>query len=158
MEKNELRVVIKYLNLKGLTTTEIKKDLDSTLGGNAPSISTVNKWQSEFRRGGTSTNDAPRSGRPKDATSQENIKKLKKIVISGRKFKTREIARAVGISTGSVSRILDGDPALKLLLNANKSAPNTRAKRKKSANPKAVKIGSKHFDESNIVYLPAYQP
>lgn len=132
MDKNEIRIVIKYLHLKGLTATEIKRDLDSTLGGNAPSFSTVHKWQSEFRRGGMSTNDAPRSGRPKDVGSEENLEKLKKIALRNPEFTRRELAKAARISTGSYYRIVKGDSDLKQLIEKAKSVPHSKAQRKTS--------------------------
>jgi len=40
MDGNEMRVVIKYLNLKGLSAAEISGELNSVLGDNAPSDAT----------------------------------------------------------------------------------------------------------------------
>uniref|UniRef100_A0A0K0EG22 HTH_48 domain-containing protein n=1 Tax=Strongyloides stercoralis TaxID=6248 RepID=A0A0K0EG22_STRER len=58
MEKIEIRAVIKYFFIKGLSPTEIKADLDGTLGDSAPSFATVKNWVAEFKRGRTSTKDA----------------------------------------------------------------------------------------------------
>ena len=40
MDGNEMRVVIKYLNLKGLSAAKISGELNSVLGDNAPSDAT----------------------------------------------------------------------------------------------------------------------
>ena len=40
--------IIIYLE-KGLTTKEIHADMVSTLGDNAPALSTVKKWAAEFK-------------------------------------------------------------------------------------------------------------
>jgi hypothetical protein len=42
MEKFEIRAMINFFFLKGLTATDIKKELDSTLGDSSPSNTTVN--------------------------------------------------------------------------------------------------------------------
>jgi len=44
-------VVIKYLNLKGLSSAEILGELNSVLGDNAPSDATIYRWIEEFQRG-----------------------------------------------------------------------------------------------------------
>jgi histone-lysine N-methyltransferase SETMAR len=106
MEKTKLRAVIKYFHIKGLSPTEIKAELDSTLGESAPSFSTVKTWVADFKRGRTSTNDEQRSGRPKTATSEEMVQKLHKIVLNDRRLKLVEIAEAVGISKERAHHIL----------------------------------------------------
>lgn len=108
MEKNEIRVVIKYFYLKGLTPSEIKTELDSVLHDSSPSSATIKKWTATFKRGTTSTNDAPR-GRPKIAASEEIVAKIKKVVLSDRRMKVRVIAEASSISKSSVAGILHED-------------------------------------------------
>lgn len=49
MDKIKYRAVIKHFVLKGLTLTEIKNELDSTLGDTSPSFSTVKKLAAEFK-------------------------------------------------------------------------------------------------------------
>lgn len=66
MEKSEFRVLIKHCFLKGKDTVEAKAWLDKHYGDSAPSYSTVKSWFADFRRGRTTTNDAERSGRPKE--------------------------------------------------------------------------------------------
>jgi len=46
----------------------------------------------------TNTEDAPHSGRPKEATNAEIVKQVHQIVLSDRRVKLRELAEAVGIS------------------------------------------------------------
>ncbi|KYQ50026.1 Histone-lysine N-methyltransferase SETMAR [Trachymyrmex zeteki] len=67
MERNEFRAVIKHLHMKSLTPKEIKAELDNIHSTSAPAFSTVYNWVNEFKRGRTSTCDAPRSGRPIEA-------------------------------------------------------------------------------------------
>ena len=60
--KVEYRAVIRYLYLKGNNNS-------------APSCAQVKFWVGEFKRGRTSLEDGPRSGRPLDATNEEMCKK-----------------------------------------------------------------------------------
>jgi len=62
MDRNEKRVVTKYLNLKGLSAAEISGELNSVLGDNALSGATIYRWIAEFQRGWKSTEDEHRSG------------------------------------------------------------------------------------------------
>ncbi|GBP15478.1 hypothetical protein EVAR_71907_1 [Eumeta japonica] len=59
MEKIELCTVIKYMCLKNLTIKRIIKDLQDTLGANAPPYSTVVRYCDEFKRERISTKDDP---------------------------------------------------------------------------------------------------
>jgi len=81
MEREEIRTVIKYFNIKGLTPAEIENELDSTLGDSAPSLSTVKEWAAEFKRGSISTNDAPSSGREpsSDKERQRVLEMIKEV-------------------------------------------------------------------------------
>lgn len=106
MEKSEFRVVIKHYFLKGKNATETKSRLDKHYGESAPSFSTVKNWFAEFKRGRTSTQDEHRSGRPIEATTPENTRKIHKMIMEDRKVKIREIAEAINISKDSIWRII----------------------------------------------------
>jgi len=71
MDKIWHRGVIKYLQKKGLTPKEIHADMVSNLRDDAPALSTVKKWEAEFKRG--SLEDDLRSGCPSTAFTQEKI-------------------------------------------------------------------------------------
>ncbi|XP_011055471.1 PREDICTED: uncharacterized protein LOC105146723 [Acromyrmex echinatior] len=66
--------------------------------------------------GRTSTEDAPRSGRPKEATNAEIVKQVHRIVLSDRKVKLRELTEAVGISKERAGYILHDVLEMKKLL------------------------------------------
>ena len=53
--------MIKHLNLRGLTSKEIKAELDQVHGTSAPVFAAVYNWINEFKRGRTSTKDEHRS-------------------------------------------------------------------------------------------------
>ena len=84
MEKVELRAVIKYLCKKGMTPMEIHEDFMKTLENESPSYSKVKKWAAECKRGGESIEDDARSGRPKDATTDENVEIVHNLVMCER--------------------------------------------------------------------------
>ena len=73
-----------------------------TLGKNAPCYTTVKKWVDEFRRGKESVEDDPRVGRPKEATTQEQINSVHEALLSDRRSTVRIWAETCGISVGSV--------------------------------------------------------
>lgn len=115
MEKIEYRAVIKYLVLKGNTPTQIKDELDAVYGDSAPSFTTVKFWAAEFKRGRTSLGDDERSGRPKTATTDDNIAQVHQMVLDNRRIKVREIAEAMNMSKERVCHILNQDLGMRKL-------------------------------------------
>ena len=106
MEKSEFRVLIKHYFLRKKTVLETKERLDKYYGDSAPSISMVKKWFTEFRCGRTSTNDAERSGRPREVITLEIVDKIHGMILDVPRTKVRELAEAVNISTERVHHIL----------------------------------------------------
>ena len=60
----------------------------------------------EFKCSRTSSEDETRSGRPSDATGEEMCNKVRALVYSDKRIKVEEIANALYISHGSVSKTL----------------------------------------------------
>ena len=78
----------KWRNLKSerLSSASVRKeDFMETLGKESPSYSTVQKWTAEFKRARESVEDDGRSGRPKDATTDENVKVVHILVMCDRR-------------------------------------------------------------------------
>ena len=107
MDKKEFRVLIKHCFLAKKNTVETKVWLDKHYSDFAPAKSTVEKWFAKFKRGEMSTEDDARSGRPKEAVTDENIKKVHKIIFDNRKVKLIEIAETLKISKERVGHIVD---------------------------------------------------
>lgn len=106
MDQVEYRSVIHYYFLKGKTNQVIKRKLDSVYGNLSPSFATIKRWTAEFRRGRTSVHDEPRSGRPNEVTTQENIDKIQNIVMANPKIKLSEIVDILNMSKERVGNIL----------------------------------------------------
>jgi len=64
---------IKIENLRGKNPTEITRFLKDVCGGSTADRSTIARWAS-FRDGRVSITDDARSGRPKTARTEENVK------------------------------------------------------------------------------------
>ena len=77
-----------------------------TLGKEPPSYSTVKKWAAECKRDRESVEDDGRSGCPKDATADENVKVVHTLVMCDKRRDPQSIASEVGISFRAVQSIL----------------------------------------------------
>ncbi|EGI63733.1 FLJ37770-like protein, partial [Acromyrmex echinatior] len=111
------RSLIKHYFLRGKTAKETKEKLDKYYVANTPSDYTVKYWFREFRGGRNSTTDEVRRGRPSDAVTEENVKKIHEMVLADRKMKVRELADAtkISISHGTVISILHEQLGMKKL-------------------------------------------
>lgn len=105
-DKIEHRAVIKFLTKQGKNQKTIKVEMDAVYGESAPSLSTIQKWSSEFKRGRTSIEDDPRPGRPVYAACQENKEKVEKIILEDARVKIRSIADKTGLSVGTVHTVI----------------------------------------------------
>ena len=63
------------------------------------------KWAAGFKRGRESIEDDARSGRPKDATTDENVEIIHNLVMCDRRRDLGSIASEVDISFGAVQTI-----------------------------------------------------
>lgn len=106
MDRYEIRAVIKYLFLKGLTPQEIHEDMSNTVQANCPSYSTVKNWVADFKRGRKTTSDEDRSGRPADVTTPETIDAVHNLILNDRRSTIRFVAETLNISYGAVQTII----------------------------------------------------
>jgi len=96
-----VRVVIKYLNLKGLSVAEISGELNSVLGDNALSDATIYRWIVEFQRDRKSTKDENCSGRPVDVCTNQNVRHVNDMITTDRLLTVRYVAACLKLSYGT---------------------------------------------------------
>lgn len=65
--------------------------IDKCYSDSAPSIQMAEKWFADFKLGRTTTDNAERSGRPKEEVTPENIKKVYKVIFNRPKAKFQDI-------------------------------------------------------------------
>ena len=109
------RALVFFFTLKGLKPKETEKELREVHKKDAPAYSTVAKWASEWKRGTTSIQDAPRSGRPADARTTDNINRVKNLIEKDRRLTIEQVSKMTKISYGTVQSILHGDLGLSKL-------------------------------------------
>lgn len=102
----EQRICIKFCVLNEITCSDSLKMLQKAYGESALSKSRVYQWYKEFQEGRELVEDLPRSGRPSNSSNDENIAKVKEMVIQNRHSGLREIAHDLAISHESVRNIL----------------------------------------------------
>jgi hypothetical protein len=84
----------------------LKPRLDNLYLYYAPAQSTVEKWFAKFKRGEMCIEGDACSGCPKEAVSDENIKKVHKTILKDRKVNLIEIAETLKISKKRVEHIV----------------------------------------------------
>ncbi|XP_075984950.1 protein GVQW3-like [Anticarsia gemmatalis] len=106
LTKLEHRAVIKFLVKKGKSAKDIFEEMSTVYGESGPSSATVKRWTRLFQQGRETLEDDSRSGRPNTAVTDENIEKVKKIVLEDRRIKLWQIAEELSISKERIGDIL----------------------------------------------------
>lgn len=102
----DVRNIIKFSLLSGKAAPQIHQELTEVLGDDAPSIQTVRKWIREIQDGRESLEDKERSGRPRSATTDVNVSRVKDAVSEDNRRTCGELEELLGIPHSTVHRIL----------------------------------------------------
>ena len=104
--REQIRTIIAYNQLKGLSVDECYNDMVQVLHESAPDKSTVFRWYRNFNNGKTTVEDDPHGSRPITATTPENIEMVKKLIEEDRKITCLQLAAKVRISSERVFHII----------------------------------------------------
>ncbi|XP_037932807.1 protein GVQW3-like [Teleopsis dalmanni] len=92
----EQRVCLKFCVLNEISCVEALKMVQKAYGDSSLSRIQAYEWYKSFIR----------SGRPSTSNTEENVAKIKKIVLEDRRMTEREIPRDLNISNGSIHHLL----------------------------------------------------
>lgn len=113
----EKRVMMFYDFRRGLTSGQSHESLAKALGNDAPKLHTVEVWFHKFREGIFSFEDAPRSGRPKEAVTPENVDRVRELIKVHRNITYEEIEEELGIGANAVHSILHDHLGVKKMVS-----------------------------------------
>lgn len=107
MDKNiEQRVCLKFCVANEISCAESLKMLEKAYGESVLSKTRAYEWYKAFKEGREVVDDLPRSGRPSTSTTDDNIDKVKEIVMENRHASLREMAQDLDMSHESVRTVL----------------------------------------------------
>ena len=116
----------------------------------------VYEWYRDFKEGRERVDDFQRSGRPSTSIDDQNINKIKEMVVGNRRLTIRELADMVGISFGSVQTILKDHLGIRRI----KSSLVAKPKRPLQSRSKVKVMLTVFFDCRGVVhyeFLPTGQ-
>ncbi|VEN60324.1 unnamed protein product [Callosobruchus maculatus] len=103
------RICIKFCVENKTKCADVFRMLTVAYGEATLDQSNVYRWYKMFSEGREDVNDEERAGRPSTSTTDENIDKVKKIVLANRRITVREVAEDLNISIGLCHSILTND-------------------------------------------------
>jgi transposase len=102
----EVRAVIRFLNAKQKSPTEVHKGVVEVYGENVISYKQVLVWCNQFKEGRTSLLDEERAGRPTTACNAVNERRVEQLLLTDRCMKLKEIAYTLNLSNTTVYQIV----------------------------------------------------
>ena len=112
-EKFEHHEAIKYLQLKGMTLSQILETLQGTSGEDALLYATDKCWVSQLKRDKEAVEAEPMSRRPSTAATSENNDLVLEMVMENRRLSARQRAARLGISQERVGNTLTKELGLR---------------------------------------------
>jgi len=109
----EQRTNIKFLVKLGKSGNEMREMLMQVYGDNVMKKTAVYKWVARFPVGRESVTDEEKSGRPATSRTEENIVKIRQILLENCRLTVRNIAEQFNIDRETVRKILTEDLAMR---------------------------------------------
>lgn len=106
LKNRDFRVMIFYDFKRGLDFRQSHENLVNAFGPSVLSERTVRNWFDKFKDGYESLDDEPRSGRPSDSATPENIERVRHLIKTTRNITYEEIQETLGIGASTVNSIL----------------------------------------------------
>ena len=94
---------MKFCVSNRITATESLKILQKYFRESTLSRTLVFEWHKAFSEGREVVESLPHENRPSTSVNDDNIEKVKKIVLENRRIDIREVAEALNISYGSTT-------------------------------------------------------
>ena len=104
-KKNEQRVCLEFCVSNGIKDTESLKMLQKCFGGSILSRTQVFERHKAFSDGREDVENLSHASRPTTSVNDDNIEKVKKILLENRRVGIRVVAEALYISYGSTQHI-----------------------------------------------------
>lgn len=110
-ESQRYYIWVCWKNGKG--ADDIHKELVIAEGTKALSKRTIYRWIEAFEAGQSSVEDAPRSGRPREAVTPLNVNIVEDLISNDPHISIENIQEVIPISTGSIETILHNELSVK---------------------------------------------
>lgn len=152
LSRQQYRLLMLYDFKRGLTVSQCHQNLVEAFGDPSPSEHTVKRWFHEFRQGNFTLEDEPRSGRPNEAVTPENIRLVEELIKEFRNITYEEIEMALGIGSHAVHSILHDHLGVRKLVS--RWIPHLLTEEQKQARVDWCRFMIEKFDngKSNRVY------
>ena len=100
------RVCIKFCVKNGFNGVKTLEMLGNCFGSDTLKKTAIYEWHEHFKSGRESVEDDGRSGWPSTSKTDENINKVREMLINNRKLIIRELAEDLNIAYGSIQDIV----------------------------------------------------
>ncbi|UYV62047.1 hypothetical protein LAZ67_1007617 [Cordylochernes scorpioides] len=104
--KLKQRICIEFCVKLQISATKTFEMLNKAFPNDAPKRTTVFEWHSRFKAGRISIEDAPRQGRPKFQSTDENVQKITDLIKENPRTTLLELEQDTGISKTTIGRIV----------------------------------------------------
>ena len=106
LNRERIRLLIWYCFKRRLSAVEAHDELQAALADQAPSYATVTRCYRAFQAGNETFLDAPRSGRPATAVTEESLEAARNLIDEDQRITKKMLAAHLNIGSAAVITIL----------------------------------------------------